>query len=181
MNPKPLVLAALLLFPLAAAPAAARDSDSPHLNASCCDPPTRWAARHDPRDAELAITTTGGEAVLILTEKVVAIQLSDRVMREVRREMRKEQNKEADNPIARALKSVILSGVRALLDHSAECPIRELRDAEYADGRLILTTRSGEQAFKNIEIDDRIVLEDFSASDAREFVRQFRRMKARMR
>src|SRR5262249_45722876 len=94
-----------------------------------CDPPARWSARHDPEDARFAITTENGEVTLLLTHDVVAMQLSDHTFHHVDRELRKKErdHEDDDNPIAEAISTAILSGVRALLDHSAECPIREVK------------------------------------------------------
>src|SRR5262245_12303823 len=91
---------------------------SPTINSSCCDAPARWADRQDPRDARLAITTESDDAMLVLTDEVVAVQLSDRVMRKVRREFRRQEDEDDDNALAHAIKTAVLSGVRALLDHS---------------------------------------------------------------
>jgi len=179
MRPAPLALAALLLLPVAAAPLSALASDVDARQFSC-DPPTRWASRHDPREARIAITTAGGEAQMVLTDRVVAVQLSERALREIRRETRKEMNEEEDNPIARAIKVAVLTGVRALLSHSAECPLREISDVEYRNGRLVMTSEDGERLFGNVRIDDEELLESFTEADARAFVREFRRAKARL-
>jgi hypothetical protein len=110
----------------------------------------------------------------------VAVQLSDRTLRDVRRELRDKEDEE-DNALARAVMAVVMSGVRSLLDHSAECPIRDLRDVEYRHGRLVFTTEDGEQMFSNMDVNDCEVMEGFSGDDARAFVREFHRAKDRTR
>lgn len=180
MKPAPHALAVLLLvlFPVGAAVAGNDDSDGNHLHTSCCSPPARWAARHDTRDARIAIKTSDRDAVLLLTDEVVALQLSDRTMREVRRKLRDEEDSDEDNALARAIKVAVMSGVRALLDHSAECPVRELSDVQYRHGRLILISEDGDRIFDDVNVNDHDVLSGFSERDALAFVREFRRLKA---
>jgi hypothetical protein len=144
---------------------------------SCGDPPTRWAQRHDPGDARFTMTTEDGSSVLLLTGHVVALQLSDRVLHKADREMRREKD-ESDGFLAGIIKSAVLGGVRELLDHSLECPLHAVRDAEYRHGRLVLTTEDGERLFEDVKVDDRDVMEGFSDRDARDFVREFHRLRA---
>ena len=146
---------------------------------SCGDHPTRFADRVDPDDIRMAIRTEDGTADLILAGDVVALQFSDRTLRDIRRKLREKQDEDEDNALAYAIKSAVLSGVRSMLDHSVECPIRELRTVDYRNGRLILVTRDGDRIFENVEIDDQDVLECFSPRDARAFVAEFQRIKRR--
>jgi len=157
--------------------------------ASACDgdfdfdfsnPPARWSARHEPEDARFAITTQNGEVTLLLTRNVVAMQLSDRTFHRVDRELRKKEREsdEQDNPLADAIVTAVVSGVRALLDHSAECPIRDVKDVDYRGSELVLTLNNGERLFRHVELDDTNVMQNFSASDARAFVMEFRRAKS---
>jgi hypothetical protein len=151
------------------------------MSTSCCDRPTRWAHRHDPRDARLAITSEGGDATLILTDEVAAIQLSDRALHRVYRKLRDEQENDEDNAFASAIRTAVFSSVRVLLNHSAECPIRDIRDVEYRGGRLRFTSEDGERIFKSIRFDDQDVMGGFGEQDAQAFAREFRRIKDRTR
>ncbi len=179
MRTATLILTALALVPGQGVQARGHDS-SPTLCASCCKSPARWDDRQDSRDARLSIVTEDGDAMLILTDDLVAVQLSDRVMRKVRREFRREDDADDDNALAHAIKAVVLSGVRALLDHSAVCSIRDLRDVDYRHGCLELTTEDGERIFEDIDVNDSDVMCGFSAANAHAFVREFRRLKARL-
>jgi hypothetical protein len=151
----------------------------PTIHSTCCDEPARWAARHDSRDARLAITTEDGAATLLLTSEVAAVQLSDRMMRDTRRKLKAEKDGDEDNVLERAIKTAVIGGVRALLDHSAECPVRELKSVDYRDERLIFTALDGKRVFDDIDVNDRDVMTGFSERDAKAFVREFRRLKAR--
>jgi hypothetical protein len=172
--------AAVFLALAAAQPGLPEGPNAAASGLSCCEAPARWAARHDSEDARIAITTEDGDVTLLLTRRVVALQLSDRTFHKVNRELRRKKQEEEDNPIAEALKTAVIGSVRALLDHSAECPVRELSDVAYRGGRLIFTTEDGDRIFEDVEVHDSDVMGDFSERDAREFVREFRRLKARM-
>jgi hypothetical protein len=176
-----LVLAAALVFLLPASRAFAHDCDNDFgfKLGSACNPPSRIGPRLDAQDARFAITTDDGQAALMLTNKYVAMQLTDRAFHDVRRKF-KDLELEDDNALAHAIKSVVLSSVEAILDHSIECRIRDIDDVQYRDGRLVFTTVDDDQLFQNIDVHDRNVLEGFSEADAKAFVREFRKAKERM-
>jgi hypothetical protein len=168
-----LILAALL-------PAGAAFAHDHELNFGSCQvrEPVEWGARHDLRRARFAMLTEDRSAELVLTRDLVAIQLSGRIIGKLDHDLARERD-EDDGVIAGALKGAILGSVRALLDHSLECPLDELRDVRYRDGRLEFITEDGDRIFEDLRIDDREVLECFQAADARAFVHKFRRLKGR--
>ena len=179
MKPLPFVFAMVLLIPAGGALAHGHDAPSARVNATCCKSPACWADRHDTDEARLAIETEDRDATLMITDRVVALQLSERTLRKVRRELRNEQEDE-DNPIARAVMAAVFSGVRTLLDHSVECPIRDLRDVQYRDGELVFIAENGERLFGGLDVNDRDVTQSFSEPDARRFVAEFRRAKRQL-
>lgn len=182
MRPAFCALAALLLLPVAAAPASAHDHDTVHIgDVHCCDRPVRWGPRYDDgRDIHFAITNEDRKVTLLLTDDAVAFQLSDRVMRKVDRELHRARHEDDDDgPIGDAVKTVVLGMVREMLDHSAQCPLRELGDVRYEGGRLVFVDRDGERVFERFTMDDQDLLATFEPQDAREFVREFQRWKAR--
>lgn len=176
------VLLTLLGLTLLPAPGAfAHGNGLCRLNTSCCEKPVRWAQRHDAGEARIIITSRDGDAALLLTDDVVAMQLSDRTLHKIRRELKHDHDEDEDNAFAQAIRSAVVAGVSSMLDHSAECPIRDLKDVDYRQGRLIFTTQSGRRIYDNVEVDDEDVMRAFSESDARAFVREFRRAKAQSR
>jgi YD repeat-containing protein len=175
-----IALLTFLGFTLLFAPqASARGHDLCRLQASCCERPVRWAQRYDDRGARIAITSRDGDATLLLTEDVVALQLSDRTLHRIKRELRQDRDDDEDNPLAQAIKSAVVASVSSLLDHCAECPISDLRDVDYRDGRLVFITESGKEIFQSVQVDDADALRGFTAGDARQFVKEFRRLKGR--
>lgn len=173
-----LVLLLAALVPAGAAVARERHCHNDGFHVGLVHSPVDWGPRHELDRARFAILTEGREAVLVLTrDRQVAIQLSDRAMRELDREIESEQD-EDDGFLAEIIKHAVLGAVREMLDHSLECPLSALRDARYEDGRLVLVTNRGRHVFDDLEVEDRNVLECFSERDAHAFVREFRRAKA---
>lgn len=173
-------LLVLALSPAGAALAKQSD-DCPNvtIRGGCCDPPVRWAERWDRGEARRAITTQDGAVSLLIDDREVALQLSDRAMHKIGRKLHQQAENADENPIGQALKDAVLTVVRSMLDHSIECRVRDLRSVDYRDGRLELITNDGDRLFEKIEVDDRDVLESFSPADARDFVSEFQRVKHR--
>ena len=157
----------------------ADDCPNVTIRGGCCDPPTRWAERWNPGEARRAITTEDGAVTLLIDDREVALQLSDRAMHKIGRKLHDQADDADENPIGQALKDAVLTVVRSMLDHSVECRVRDLRSVDYRDGRLELVTTDGDRLFEKIEVDDRDVLENFSPADARAFVSEFQRVKHR--
>ena len=164
-------------------PAGAVSAHDHHVKIGSCEvrEPLEWGARHDLARARFAMLTEDRAAALVLTRDRVAVQLSDRTLHKLDREIASEKSGDEDGLIAQVIKSAVLGSVRALLDHSLECPIGDLRDVRYRDGRLILITEDGDRIFEDLNIDDHEVLEGFSEHDAQAFVREFHRVKERSR
>lgn len=175
-------LLVLALSPAGAAFAKSLD-DCPNvtINGGCCDPPTRWGERWDAGDARRAITSRDGAVTLLIDDREVALQLSDRAMHKISRKLHEKGNDDDsdENPIGQALKDAVLTVVRSMLDHSVECRVRDLRSVDYRDGRLELITNDGDRLYEKIEVDGRDVLESFAPADARDFVSEFQRVKHR--
>jgi hypothetical protein len=167
-----LVLAALL----SAGAACAHDH---HVNIGSCEvrAPIEWGPRHDLARARFAMLTEDRAAALVLAGDVVALQLSDRTFRKIDREIAREKDDDEGGEIVQAIKSAVLGSVRALLDHSLECPVHELSDVRYRDGRLMLIAQDGDHIFEDLNVNDHKVLEGFSEHDALAFVQEFRRVK----
>jgi hypothetical protein len=138
-----------------------------------------WSGHHDPDDARLAITTEDGKVTLLLTDRLIALQLSDRMVHRVRRELRDKQDEERDNVLALAIASAVIGTVQELIDDSFSCCLHDVRDVSYEDGRLRLIGRNGKPLFEDADMCDTDVLASFSERDALRFVREFRRIKGR--
>jgi len=169
----------IALLALAASPAFSPGSvaHATSIHCSGMDPYVHWADRCDPTDARVTITTEDGDVTLLLTERDVVMQLSDRTLRKVQRELRDAED-DQDNVLASAIVTAVTATVRELLGHSFVCHVRDLRDVSYEDGRLVFTGRNGRTVFGHADVCDSDVTRAFSERDARSFVREFRRLKA---
>jgi hypothetical protein len=173
-----LALAALATFPVASITPARADCKSSCSIFGLRDQSARLAPRQNARDAEVAINTENGEVTLLLTRDVVALQLSDRTLRKIRRDLRENDGEETDDGmLGQVIRTAVFSIVSGALTHSVEYPLSELRDVKYEDGELVLRTQDGDRLFHKVEINDTPVFRSFSAEDARDFVREFQRLK----
>ena len=165
------------LFAFAVAPAfpAGPTAHASSITCSRFGKDVRWSDRRDPAEARFGITTEGGELNLLLTDREVVFQLSERTLRKVRRELRNARE-EQDNWLASSIVTAVTGVVREVLDHSMVCRVSDLRDVAYQDGRLVFIGRNGRFVFKDDDCDS-----DFSGAfserDARSFVREFRLLK----
>lgn len=178
--------AALLLLPLLAVPARAVSAQDHHgtrvsvSTGSDDDSPGRIGPRRDPRQARSAIATRDGKVALLLTRDAVAMQLTDRGLRDIGRDMDEDAEGE-DGFVAEIIQAAVRSSVATMLKRSVEYPVSELRDVQYRGGRLVFTGEDGERVFEDVSVNDTDVMESFSEADARAFVREFQRLKASRR
>lgn len=160
---KTLITCALVLCLSASAAAA----DDVSISFSSKDPRTRVAPRYVARNARLAITTRGGAAMLLLTNDVVAVQLSDATLDEV--ETKHDAN---------FLEEMIVAGVRHGLSKAVEYPVANIRSAEIRNGVLVLTNDQGKPVFEEVKVNGRNVTHALSVADAARFVRELRRVQS---
>ena len=179
-----LALSALLLVPAHSA-AAQRHGTHIEINDDDHDShrsPARPGPRHDLREARYAITTTNDVATLLLTRRVLALQLTEHALGDIVRELEDDLDNDGDDGfIGRLVSNVVRSSVRTVMRRSLQIPIDEVRSVDYRGGRLVITTKDGDRVFDHVEVNDTDVTESFSRRDAEEFVRQFRALKARSR
>ena len=164
---KTLLAAALALALAAPALGGKADHEEIRISFDSDDPRVEIGDRLATAGARVAVTTSNGAGTLLLTGKVVAVQLSDAVMTKIRAE------KDAS-----LLEKLIVSGVRLALDGSIEYPVAHIRNAEISDGVLVLTSDEGKRVFDKVTIDGENVTHCLSTVDAARFVREFRRVKS---
>jgi len=169
----------IAMIALAAAPALPT-GPAAHATSFTCEGlgrGVRISDRLDPADARFSIDTEDGELTLLLTDRHVMLQLSDRTLRHVHRELREARDGQ-DHWLASTIVTAVTGAVGELLDHSFVCRVRDLRDVSYRDGRLVFIGRNGRAVFCDHEGGDSDLDRAFSERDALEFVREFRRVKA---
>ncbi|HEX2203618.1 MAG TPA: hypothetical protein VHG91_09985 [Longimicrobium sp.] len=175
----PLLAAALLLAP--AHDLAAQDRHGSRVEITDGSH-GRMGPRRALADADFAITTTNQKASLMLVDGMVAMQLTDRTLREITRDMDRDAREDADDGfLARTIANAVRNSVGSMLRRSFQYPVADIESVEYRRGRLVFTTEDGDEIFRNVEVDDDELMETFSPADAQAFVREFRALKARTR
>lgn len=127
--------------------------------------------RFSKSDAVRIITNKSNSADLVITNEGIAIQFSDRFLNDLEDEIRDSENNENESSkIEKIILSMAGSGVRALLDHAILIPFHEIEDVRYDEGRIIIKDNKGKEILGDLEINDQLVVEDFSRRDAHRFV-----------
>jgi hypothetical protein len=164
-------VAALTL--VAAPPRAAAQSTSVPAARPGRDSVHRLVPRYPMRGVD-ALVSRDGLTALLLVDRTLLLQPTNEGVERMLRAGRDARRKASDQPLAAAVASVVSSVVRSLADQAIEYDLRDLDDARWADGKLVLRRRSGEDAFGDLVIDGRRVLEDFDPAEARDFAARVR-------
>lgn len=127
------------------------------------DSHTQLSPRHELREARLAITTRDGSTSLLLLKDVVAVQLTDKMIAQVK-----------PNEDEGLLSELLASGVRVMLRKSVEYPLANIRNVEVRDGVLTLLNDKNQPVFHDVKINGQDVMRSFSPADAQRFVNAFR-------
>lgn len=124
-------------------------------------------------DNMVIITTKEGSVELLLTDDHIIVQFSQDGLANITDEINStEVEHEEFSLIFDVFKSMLSSGLRTLLDHSLQISISELEEVIYRDGRLEMITHNNTVLFKNLEIGDRFLIEDFAEEDAIRFMKE---------
>lgn len=143
-------------------------SDHEDLDADITD-------RLDKNDAEYGMTTREGSVDMMLTNRSIIIQFSDRFLADLDDEIRDEADVDEASVLAEVITSMVSSGVHSLLNRALEIPLREIREVYYENGKLHIIDYDGEEIFGELEINDVYMMEDFTRRDARRFVAEAER------
>jgi hypothetical protein len=134
------------------------------------DSRTELGPRHDVGDARMAITSRDGSTVLLLTDDVVAMQLTDRALAQVDS---KKKEKETN-----FLEELLVAGVRLAVGKSIEHPIENIRSIDHRDGALRVIGSDNKPVFTEVKVNGTDVLRAFSRADVTRFANAFRAAKA---
>jgi len=165
---KILTTSALVLLLSTSAALAGEKKDGVSISFDSDDSRTRVASRHVPQKAAVAVTSRNGAAVLLLTDDVVAVQLTDKALAKL-------DTKEDAN----FLEELLVAGVRLAVGKSVEYPIANIRSAEVRNNGLVLINDEGKAVFGDIKVNGENVTQTISAVDARKFVNAFQVAKSR--
>ena len=158
MKKIPMLALALLLW------GGAASADGISISLSSEDSRTTMGRRRDVREARLAIQTRDRSTVLMLTDSVLAIQLTDATLGKV----------EPEDENAGFLEELVAASVRIAVGKSVEVPLANIRSVEYRDGALHIVNDQNKPVFTNVKVNGTDVLRGFSRVDAERFVKAFR-------
>jgi hypothetical protein len=119
---------------------------------------TEVGARHETREARLAITTRDGSTMLLLLDDTIAVQLTDRALRDV------EPKKDAG-----FLEELLAAGVKVAVGKSVEYPLAHIRSVAVKNGLLEILGDDGKRVFNEVKVNGTDVFRNFSATDAARF------------
>jgi hypothetical protein len=120
---------------------------------------TEAGARHEAREARLAITTRDGSTMLLLLDDAVAIQLTDRALRDV------EPKKDAG-----FLEELLAASVKVAVGKSIEYPLAHIRSVAVKNGGFLeILGDDGKPIFTQVKVNGTDVFRNFSATDAARF------------
>jgi len=126
------------------------------LNAS--NPRTELGSRHEARDARLAITTRDGSTMLLLLDDTIAMQLTDRALRDV------EAKKDAG-----FIEELLAAGTRVAIGKSVEYPLAHVRSVAVKNGFLEILGDDGKPVFTEVKVNGTDVFRNFAERDASRF------------
>ncbi len=118
-------------------------------------------------EVEFAMTTKSGSVEMGVDGDMMMVQFSDLFFENLEAEI---TEGEEEYEFVQSIKTAISSGVKDLLDRGLYIPISEISEADYENGKIILTDHQDEKIFGELEMDDVAVVEDFRGRDARRFI-----------
>ena len=170
--------AAVISLPLAPSIARAQDSSTIHVSVHMPDSVAHLVDREQASDARYAIVSRDGQAQLLLMDTTIVAQMTDRGLAHM-------SSREATDSIkgtgSRLIARMVLGALTPLFDHGIAYHLRDLADARYENGRLILLRSNGEEVFRDVEIGKGPLMEAFTPDDAKAFAAQARAARARLR
>jgi hypothetical protein len=124
------------------------------------------------------IISRDGSTALLLTDTTVVAQMTDTGLSRMNSREATDTIKSASS---RLFARMALGALQPLFDHGVAYHLRDLADARYADGRLQLIRKNGEEVFRDTEINNQPLMTSFGSDDARRFAARVREARARLR
>ena len=154
-----------------------QDSTSIHVSIHVPDSVAHVVDREQPSQSRFFIVSRDGQAQLLLMDTTIVAQMTDRGLAHV-------SSREATDSIKgtanRIFARMALGALTPLLDHGIAYHLRDLAEARYEDGRLVLLRANGDEVFRDVEIGHGPLMESFSAADAKAFAAQALSARARL-
>ena len=157
--------------------AGAQDSTSITVSVHVPDSVAHIVDRERPDQSRFFIVSRDGQAQLLLMDTTIVAQMTDRGLAHF-------SSHEATDSIkgtgSRILARMVLGALTPLVDHGIAYHLRDLANARYDDGRLLLLRANGDEVFRDVEIGHGPLMESFSPADARAFAARARRAREQL-
>ena len=172
------VAAAALAFALSPLPSLAQDSTGFSLSVHVPDSVAHVVDRELAENARFAIVSRDGQAQLLLMDTTIVAQLTDRGLARMNSREATDSIKGTAN---RIFARMALGALMPLFDHGIAYHMRDMGDAKYADGRLLLLRANGDEVFRDVEVGKHPLMESFSPADAKAFAARAKAARAKLR
>jgi hypothetical protein len=157
-------------------------SDDPRHNSTVSidarekDSPERLGPRQPPASGKPSLQSTSRWTELMLKDDAVYMQLTDYGLKQVG-EPQDVRDKD-EGFLGNILKTMALSGVRQLLDHSIALPLADMRTALVRQRQVVLVTCQGKEVFNKVKINDQV--QTYPQDQAEDFVRRVNRQREKL-
>jgi hypothetical protein len=156
----------------------AQQGGSVHVSLHTPDSVAHVVDRETLGKARFAIVSRDGTAALLLMDTTIIAEMTDTGLARMNSREVTDTIKSATN---RLFARMALGALQPLFDHGIAYHLRDLAKARYADGRLQLVGRSGEEIFRDTSIGNGPLMESFTADDAKAFAKRAREARATLR
>ena len=171
------LLAAFSTAAIAVTPLSAQDTGEMHVSVHVPDSVAHIVDRESPDRARFTIVSRDGLATLLLKDTTIVAQMTDRGLARM-------NSREATDTIKSATTKLFarmaLGALMPLFDHGIAYHLRDLGDAKYSDGRLLILRANGDEVFRDVEVGKGPLMESFRPEDAIAFASQARAARARL-
>jgi len=140
------------------------------------DGPERIGPRQQIVSSKPHLLSTNQWSEMMLKDEAVYLQLTSYGMKQVAQPQ--DTGKSEDSFLGNMIKSMALSGVRQLLDHSLALPLADMRTALVRDGEVVLVTCQGKEVFNKVKFNDQV--QKFPADQAEDFVGKVNRARGKL-
>lgn len=148
------------------------------ISADAPDSVAHVVDRATPKQARFSIVNRDGSAALLLMDTTIVAQMTDRGLAQMRAHATTDT---ISGVVERMIARIALSALQPIFDHGIAYHLRDLADARYADGRLQLIRKNGEEVFKGTEIGHGPLMESFAPKDAKEFAKRAKDARAKLK
>lgn len=170
-------MSALAFVVALSAPAVAQKSGGLNVNVNVPDSVAHIVQRANPATAGYAIVTKDGTGMLVLMDTTIVAQMTDRGLERLRSKASTDSIKGATE---RMFARMVLGAIQPMFDHGIAYHLRDLASANYADDRLQLKRKNGEEIFRDLKLNNTRLMESFSPEDAKTFARKVDDARARL-